>query len=185
MFQNIYNNSANLNGNIRNSSASRIIPFHNTDVTSKSYVDSKVKERALKLTNTLVANVNTLTSTAYNGLNTTPDLDTFGTDLTISTSSITFNITGNFLCTFNFYLTSAVVRPNVLFRFAINGVEQIGRSAHNYIRGSAGHQEASSCLTELLYIRSGDVLTITHLRVAAAGIVESPASTGLVQVIEL
>lgn len=135
----------------------------------------------LKLTNTLVTNINGL-NVVFSGFDTASLINDFGANISISTNSITFNVAGRFRCDFNFYITSTVARPNVLFRWALNGVQQRGRSAHNYIRDSANHNESSSCLNEILEVSSGDVLTIVCNREAAAGTVTVPLGESIFQI---
>jgi hypothetical protein len=134
----------------------------------------------LKLTNTLVTNING-TNVVFSGFNTSSLINDFGANITIATNSITFNTDGRFRCDFNFYVTSVAPRTNVLFRWALNGVQQRGRSAQNYIRGSFGHNESSSCLSEILEVNIGDVLTIVCNRAANAGTVNVPAGESIFQ----
>lgn len=133
----------------------------------------------LKLTNTFANNINSSGGVNYGAFNTSRIIDDFGSDLTVATSSITFNITGRFRCDFNFFLNSSSQRTNVLFRWSINGVEQRGRSAHNYIRRNASHDEASSFLSEVLDLSDGDVLRISCVQIAGSGTVETPSGESI------
>ena len=133
----------------------------------------------LKLTNTFANNINSSGGVNYGAFNTSRIIDDFGSDLTVATSSITFNITGRFRCDFNFFLNSSSQRTNVLFRWSINGVEQRGRSAHNYIRTSSNHDEASSFLSEVLDLSDGDVLRISCVQIAGSGTVETPSGESI------
>lgn len=133
----------------------------------------------LKLTNTFANNINSSSGVNYSAFNTSRIIDDFGSDLTVATSSITFNITGRFRCDFNFFISTASQRTNVLFRWAINGVEQRGRSAHNYIRRASNHDEASSFLSEVLDLSDGDVLTINCVQIAGSGTVETPSGESI------
>ncbi len=143
--------------------------------------DSGSASSVLKLTNTLVTNING-TNVVFSGFDTTSLIDSFDGNITIATNSITFKTDGRFRCDFNFFITSVNPRTNVLFRWALNGVQQVGRSAHNYIRDTFGHNEASSCLSEILEVSDGDVLTIVCNREAGAGTVIAPAGQSIFQI---
>lgn len=133
----------------------------------------------LKLTNTFANNVNSSSGVNYGAFNTSRIIDDFGSDLTVSTSSITFNVTGKFRCDFNFFLEGSGSRTNVLFRWSINNVIQRGRSAHNYIRRSSGHDESSAFLSEVLELSEGDVLRISCVQIAGSGTVETPSGESI------
>ena len=145
---------------------------------NKQYVESKI----LKLTNTLVTNINSINGIDFSGFETEPLTNDFSSDVTIANDSITFNFTGRVRCDFNFFLTSTSNRTNVLFRWRIDSQDQLGRSAHNYIRNMTGHSESSSCLSEIFDVTNGDVLQIRCTRLAGAGTVNVPAAQSLFQV---
>lgn len=145
---------------------------------NKQYVESKI----LKLTNTLVTNINNINGVDFSGFEVLPLTNDFSSDVTITNDSITFNFTGRVRCDFNFFLTSTANRTNVLFRWRINSQDQLGRSAHNYIRSSTGHNESSSCLSEIFDVTNGDVLQIRCTRLAGVGVVNVPAAQSLFQV---
>lgn len=145
---------------------------------SKRTVESKI----LKLTNTLSTNVNNNGGLDFSGFNTTPLINDFGTDVTVATNGITFNFTGRVRCDFNFFLTSTTARTNTLFQWRINTTNQVGRSAHNYIRAATGQNESSSCLSEILNVTNGDILRIRCTRLAAAGTVTVPAGQSIFQI---
>ena len=136
----------------------------------------------LKLTNTIATNVNSGSGVTFSAFNTSPLINDFASDISITTDTITFNTSGRFRCDFNFYLTSNSTRTNVQFRWSINGVDQIGRCANNYIRNSAGHNESSSGLSEIFDINTGDDLTISCLQLAGAGTVTVPANASIFQI---
>ena len=144
--------------------------------------DSGSAPNILKLTNTLTNTVNSTSGITFGAFNTAALINDFGADITVATNSITFNTGGRFRCDFNFFLTSASARTNVLFRWAINGVTQRGRSAHNYIRAASGNNEASSNLSEIFDLNDGDVLTIFCVRLANAGTVTVPAGESIFQI---
>ncbi|MCP4076689.1 MAG: hypothetical protein GY744_10970, partial [Gammaproteobacteria bacterium] len=133
----------------------------------------------LKFTNVFANNMNSNTTLTFSGFDTTPLINDFGTDITLANNGLTFVNGGRFRVDFNFFLTSNASRTNVLFRWAINGTEQRGRSAHNYIRNGSGHNEASAYLSEVLDLNAGDVLTITCLRLAGAGTVNAAAGESI------
>lgn len=153
-------------------------PTNDNDATNKQYVESKI----LKLSNTVITDINTNAGVNFSGFNTTALINDFGSDVTIANDSITFNFTGRVRCDFNFFLTTTSPRANVLFRWRINNQDQLGRSAHNYIRSASGHNESSSCLSEIFDVTNGDVLQIRCTRLAAAGTVTVPASESLFQI---
>jgi len=143
---------------------------------------SAASSNVLKLTNTVATNINDATGVTFGSFDTTTLLNDFGADISITSNTITFNTSGKFRCDFNFYLTSTVSRSNVEFRWSINGVNQIGRTANNYIRDTSGHNESSGSLSEIFDISSGDDLTIFCIRAAAAGTVTVPAGTSIFQI---
>jgi len=138
--------------------------------------------KILKLTNVFANNINSNTTLTFSGFDTSPLINDYGADITVASNGLTFVTGGRFRLDFNFFLTSNASRTNVLFRWAINGVEQRGRSAHNYIRNGSGHNESSSCLSEILDLSAGDVLTITCLRLGGAGTVNVPAGESIFQI---
>ncbi len=153
-------------------------PTNDNDAANKQYVESKI----LKLTNTVITNVNSVNGVNFSGFDTTALINDFGSDVTIANNSITFNFTGRVRCDFNFFLTGTNPRTNVLFRWRINSQDQLGRSAHNYMRISSGHNETSSNLSEIFDVTNGDVLQIRCLRIAAGGAVAVPVGESLFQI---
>ncbi|MCP4322156.1 MAG: hypothetical protein GY787_09945 [Alteromonadales bacterium] len=138
--------------------------------------------KILKLTNVFANNINSNTTLTFSGFDTSSLINDYGADITVASNGLTFVTGGRFRLDFNFFLTSNASRTNVLFRWAINGVEQRGRSAHNYIRNGSGHNESSSCLSEILDLSAGDVLTITCIRLGGAGTVNVPAGESIFQI---
>jgi hypothetical protein len=136
--------------------------------------------RFLKLTNDFTNNVNnSALGVTFSAFNTTPLDNDFGSDLTVASDKITFNISGKFRCDFNFYLLSVAQRTNVLFVWMINGIFQRGRSAHDYIRASSNHNNSSAFLSEVLEFSSGDELQIKCFTAGNVGTVSLTAGQSI------
>ncbi len=124
----------------------------------------------VKYLGTGTPNVNTTTSySEVSWINTTP---TFSSGTWSATATrITVPSDGKYLVSVNLYFTASVVRSNVGVSLGINGTIQPEIDADNYIRNTAGHNEASAGITTTLDLSANDEISIYTQRLAAAGTV--------------
>ena len=84
-------------------------------------------------------------------------------------------------CSCSIHVTAAVLRANMIVRFARNGTLFGPVAAHGYIRNGNGHQESSYSLPGTwILMQPNDIITIESLREANAGTV-TMASAGTSQ----
>lgn len=137
-----------------------------------------------KYTGTGTPNVNG--STTYNAIswiNTTPQFSN-GTWSATGTA-ITVPNTGLYLVQVNWYLTASVVRSNVGIRFAVNDVQEDEIAAHNYIRATSGHNEASVNMATTLSLTASDEISIYAAQLAAAGTVTLEGANSTIAITQL
>lgn len=135
-----------------------------------------------KFTNNLVTNIQPASASIFSGINTTPLFDQIGANINVTNDTITFLQSGTYEIYANIYGTSTVLRPNAGFNFVYNGTPTGRISASSYIRSASGHNEASSNLKETFVVAVNDTIQIEILQLAAAGTVQAPAGTAIIEI---
>lgn len=137
-----------------------------------------------KYTGTGTPNVNgSATYTEISWINTTPQFSN-GT-WSATASAITVPNTGLYLVQVNWSLTSTVQRSNVGVRFAVNNTIESELAAHNYIRSTSGHNEASANLSTTLSLTAGDEVSIYAAQLAATGTVTLVGTDSTIAITQL
>lgn len=137
-----------------------------------------------KYTGTGTPNVNgNAAYTEISWINTTPQFSN-GT-WSATASAITVPNTGLYLVQVNWRLTSTVQRANVGVRFAVNDTIESEEAAHDYIRGSNGHNEASANLSTTLSLTAGDEVSIYAIRLAVTGTVTLEGTSSTIAITQL
>ena len=122
------------------------------------------------------ANINTSTAGKISWLPTSGITQIFGnggftntaTDVTIPKSGI-YQITLNAFIRSNTGTAAANQRTNVIFRFRVNGNDQIDQSANNYIRGANVHHESSVNFTAYLSLSAGNTVAVSSQQESPQG----------------
>jgi hypothetical protein len=116
-------------------------------------------------------------SSAVNASTSYTQRDVFGTtsinvgSFTVASAGITVPATGVYLVMGNMVYNSTVTRANPEFRFSIDGTGQPESSLSAYIRNTSGHNEASSSLSTMYSLTSGQQVRLEFRARAATGTV--------------
>ena len=122
------------------------------------------------------ANINTSTAGKISWLPTSGITQIFGnggftntaTDVTVPKSGI-YQITLNAFIRSDTGTAAANQRTNVIFRFRVNGNDQIDQSANNYIRGANVHHESSVNFTAYLSLSAGNTVAVSSQQESPQG----------------
>jgi len=137
-----------------------------------------------KYTGTGTPNVNgSATYTEISWINTTPQFSS-GTWSATGTA-ITVPNTGLYLVQVNWYLTASVTRSNIGIKFAVNDVQEDEIAAHNYIRNTSGHNEASVNMSTTLSLTASDAISIYAAQLAASGTVSLQGTNSTIAITQL
>ena len=154
------------------------------DISNNQVTPAKINLNYAKFVGTGTPNINS--STTYGEvtwINTTPQFSN-GT-WSATSSHIVVPETGLYLVQVNLYVTSAAVRSNVGLKFAVNDTQQSEIAAHNYIRNSGGHAEASINMSTTLSLSANDQVSIYVARLAAAGTVTLNGTNSTIAITQL
>ena len=154
------------------------------DISNNQVTPAKINLNYAKFVGTGTPNINS--STTYgevSWINTTPQFSN-GT-WSATSSHIVVPETGLYLVQVNLYVTSAIARSNVGLKFAVNDTQQSEIAAHNYIRNSGGHAEASINMSTTLSLSANDEVSIYTARLAAAGTVALNGTNSTIAITQL
>lgn len=106
-------------------------------------------------------------------------LNDLTSEITINASSITINTAGRYRLYARVYMSSTAQRPSPSFQWRINTINT-GRIANtSYIRSSAGHNNASTAVEEILDLAASDTVELRAIQDGNTGTVSVPAGNSL------
>ena len=129
--------------------------------------------------NTAINSVTAATGTVFNSWDVSSALETASYLYTLSDDGITINRSGVYKVTVSIFQTASNQRTNAAVFLSVDGVDQLPMGAGGYIRSSAGHNESSVNITQLLQITDGQKVSVKTRRMAGAGTVTAPEGTAL------
>lgn len=150
---------------------------------------------AVKVTNTLAADVNTVAATQFNNLNTTAVLNS-DTDVFTSVDSDGVNcIAGTYLVDVILYRTvynapTNGPRSNVAVEITVDGVGTGLRGAEGYLRTSNdsapdGHEESTTSVSDLVELTSAGKIGFETFRLASTVTSPAPAGQSMMRIVRI
>lgn len=149
---------------------------------------------AIKVTNSLAADVNTAAATQFNNINTTAVINS-DTDVFTSVDSDGVNcIAGTYLVDVILYRTSNNPsngpRTNVGVEITVNGTGTGTVGADGYIRspndGSpSGHEEASTSVSDVVVLSSASKIGFTTIQLADPIVNAAPAGQSMMRIVRI
>jgi hypothetical protein len=149
---------------------------------------------AIKVTNSLAADVNTATVTQFNNINTTAVINS-DTDVFTSVDSDGVNcVAGTYLVDVILYRTSNNPsngpRTNVGVEITVDGVGTGSVGADGYIRSPndgapSGHEEASTSVSDVVVLSSVGKIGFTTIQLASANTEPAPAGQSILRIVRV
>ncbi len=138
--------------------------------------------RIAKFTNILVGSVQPTATSTLNGINNVPIFDELGSDISVSSNTITINTAGTYKLVFNIFLQSTATRAAPGFGFSVNGSTPQTISCPTYIRNNSGHNNSSAFLDLSFQFSASDTIQIQVTQQGAAGVVQMPTGTSIFEI---
>jgi hypothetical protein len=140
---------------------------------------------AIKVTNTLAADVNQAGAVQFNNINTTAVINT---DSNIFTSVNTDGVN----CAAGTYLVNVVLhhingnaRNNPYVEVSVNGVSTGVRGADGLVRRANGHDEGTSSVSDLVRFTTPSKIGFITRRLAAGGVAPAPAGQSMMRIVRV
>ena len=141
----------------------------------------------IKLTNNALADINLTPQQQFNSINTTPLVNTdTDSDVFMSiTSNGVLCARGTYMVDIVLYHTSVVEDTNTSIEVTVAGVATGIRGANGYIRNTAGHNESTTTVSDLVRLASPSKIGFSVFQLARAGVVVLPAAQSSINIVRI
>jgi hypothetical protein len=137
----------------------------------------------IKVTNTALANANSLTvPTQFNNINTSTVVNT-NTDVFTSVDSDGVNcIPGTYMVDVSLYQTSTAQRTNVAIEVTLDSVSTGTVGANGYIRSVENHNDSTSNISDTVRLTSAGKIGFQYYRLSNTGTVAIPSGQSSIRI---
>lgn len=140
---------------------------------------------AIKVTNTLAADVNQAAATQFNSINTTAVINTDPNIFTSVTTNGVNCVAGTYLVNVLLHHINGTALNNPYVEVTVNSVSTNIRGADGFVRRANGHDEGTTSVADLVRLTTPRKIGFRTLRLAAAGVAPAPAGRSMMRIVRI